>query len=53
MSSALLFSLGLLIGLLIYKIGYANGYEHGANNELNKAAQRHVRMKRFSSSGDY
>lgn len=41
---------GAMVGLFIGQyVGYRDGYEAGREEELDKAAQRHVRMSRFSN----
>jgi hypothetical protein len=42
-----------LVGLFGCWIAYRAGYERGREHELNKAAARHERMKRFSEHQTY
>lgn len=42
-----------VVGLIGCWIAYHAGYERGREHELNKAAARHERMKRFSEHQTY
>jgi hydrogenase/urease accessory protein HupE len=44
----ILILVGALCATIGYFAGHSHGYELGREHELDKAAQRHERMKRFS-----